>query len=265
MNKLRILIVDDEPLARERVRALLAKEPTAEIVGEAGSGPDAVDAIRRDRPDVVFLDIQMPGSDGLQVVGELPPDDRPAIVFVTAHDRFAVDAFGVHATDYLLKPFDKDRLLLALKRAADEIAARRAGELGAKLETLLAESRARPEPVDRAARKPGRLSFRSEGRIVFLKPEEITWAEAADNYVLLHLADASRLMLRETLSSIETQLGTADFARVNRSAVVRLDQVKELQPTFHGDYTVVLRDGTRLPLSRSQRGQLEKFGVERPG
>jgi two-component system LytT family response regulator len=256
VNKLRILIVDDEPLARERVRALLAHEPSAEIVGEAGSGPAAVEAIRRDRPDVVFLDVQMPGCDGLQVVGELPADNRPAIVFVTAHDRFAVDAFGVHATDYLLKPFDKDRLLLALKRASDQIAARRAGELGAKLETLLADAP--------AARKPGRLSFRTEGRIVFLKPEEIVWAEAADNYVLLHLADASRLMLRETLSSIEHQLGAVDFARVNRSAVVRLDQVKELQPTFHGDYTVVLRDGTRLPLSRAQRGQLEKFGAEKP-
>ncbi|HWA87595.1 MAG TPA: LytTR family DNA-binding domain-containing protein [Opitutus sp.] len=256
MTRLRILIADDEPLARERVRALLAKEPAAEIIGEAGSGPEAGEAIRRDRPDVVFLDIQMPGSDGLQVVGELPPDDRPAIIFVTAHDRFAVDAFGVHATDYLLKPFDKERLLLALKRAADEIAARRAGELGAKLESLLAETP--------AARKPGRLSFRSDGRIVFLKPEEIIRAEAADNYVVLHLADNSRLMLRETLSSIEAQLGTVDFARVNRSAIVRLDQVKELQPTFHGDYTVVLRNGTRLPLSRSQRSQLEKFGIERP-
>lgn len=255
MTKLRVLIVDDEPLARERVRALLAGEPTAEIIAECGNGPDAIAAIKQQRPDVVFLDMQMPGCDGLKVVGELPADDRPAIVFVTAHDRFAVEAFSVHATDYLLKPFDQERLLLAYKRAADQIRARRAGDLNTKLESLLAD--AAPAP-----KKPGRLAFKSDGRVVFLKPEDIVWVEAADNYVLLHLADAPRLMLRDTLSSLEERLGSADFVRVNRSAIVRVEQVKELQPTFHGDYTVVLRDGTRLPLSRSYRGQLERFTAE---
>lgn len=255
MTKLRILIVDDEPLARERVRALLAKEPTVEIIGECGNGPDALAFIRKHRPDVVFLDVQMPGSDGLQVVSELPPDERPAIIFVTAHDRFAIDAFGVHATDYLLKPFDQARLLTALQRAADHIRARRAGDLGARLETLLAD--ATP-----AAKRPERLAFKSDGRVVFLKPEDIVWVEAADNYVLLHVADGTRLMLRETMSSIEDRLGTEEFARVNRSAIVRLDHVKELQPTFHGDYTVLLRDGTRVPLSRSLRGRLEKFATD---
>lgn len=254
MSKLRILIVDDEPLARERVRAMLATESSVEIAGEAGSGPDAIAAIRRERPDVVFLDVQMPGCDGLAVVGELPTDRRPEIIFVTAHDRFAVDAFGVHATDYLLKPFGKDRLLEALKRAADQIEARKAGDLGAKLESLLTDSG--------GAKKPGRLSFRVEGRVVFLTAEEIVWVEAADNYVLLHLADNTRLMLRDTLSAIEERLGTTEFTRISRSAVVRIDQVKELQPTFHGDYTVVLKDGTRLPLSRAQRGRLDVFGAD---
>ena len=257
MTKLRILIADDEPLARARVRALLGAEPTAEIVGECGNGPDTVEAIERERPDIVFLDVQMPGCDGMQVVGELPPDDRPAIVFVTAHDRFAVDAFGVHAIVYLLKPFDKERFQAALKRASDHVHARRAGDLGARLETLLAD--AAP-----AARKPDRLAFKTEGRVVFLKPEEIVWVEAADNYVLLHVADGSRLMLRETMASLEQRLGSTDFVRVNRSAIVRLEQVKELQPTFHGDYTVVLRSGPRLPLSRSQRGQLDKFTANGP-
>jgi two-component system LytT family response regulator len=255
MPKLRILIVDDEPLARDRIRTMLRGEADAEIIGECANGPDALTAIREARPDLVFLDMQMPGADGLQVVGRLPEDERPAIVFVTAHDRFAVDAFGVNAVDYLLKPFDRDRFKNALKRAADHLRARRTGELDARLQSLLAEA----VP---AAKKPGRLSFRSEGRVVFLKPEEIVWVEAADNYVLLHLADATRLMLRETLTSIEERLGSVDFARVNRSAIVRLDQVKELQPTFHGDYTIVLRDGTRLPLSRSQRSQLSKFTGE---
>lgn len=250
MAKLRVLIVDDEPLARERVRAMLAADPSAEVVGECGNGPDAIAAIRKDHPDIVFLDMQMPGCDGLQVVGELPEDDRPAIIFVTAHDRFAIDAFSVHATDYLLKPFDHERFQTALKRAGEQVRARRAGDLNAKLESLLADAA--------APKKPSRLAFKSDGRVVFLKPEEIIWVEAADNYVLLHVVDAPRLMLRETMSALEERLG-ADFARVNRSAIVRLDQVKELQPTFHGDYTVVLRDGTRLPLSRGQRGQLDRF------
>jgi two-component system LytT family response regulator len=250
MNKLRILIVDDEPLARERVRAMLRSEPSAEIIGECGNGTDAIASIRENHPDVVFLDMQMPGADGLQVVKELPVDERPAIIFVTAHDRFAVDAFGVQATDYLLKPFDQERFREALKRATDQIRAHRAGDLNTKLETLLAD--AIPQ------KKPTRLAFKSDGRVVFLKPEEIVWVEAADNYVLLHLVDAQRLMLRETMSTLEERLGSG-FGRVNRSAIVRLEEVKELQPTFHGDYTVVLRDGTRLPLSRSQRGQLDKF------
>ena len=251
MNKLRILIVDDEPLARERVQAMLRSEPAAEIIGECSSGTDAIVRIRQDRPDIVFLDMQMPGADGLQVVNEFPAADRPVVIFVTAHDRFAVEAFGVHATDYLLKPFDQDRFKQALARAAEQIRARRAGDLNTKLQTLLAE--AVPAP-----KRPSRLAFKSDGRVVFLKPEEIVRVEAADNYVVLHLVDAARLMLRETMSALEERLGP-DFARVNRSAIVRLDQVKELQPTFHGDYTVVLRDGTRLPLSRTQRGQLDRF------
>lgn len=256
MPKHRILIVDDEPLARERLRALLQHEPGVEIAGECGSGPEAVAAIRRDRPDIVFLDMQMPGYDGLQVVAELPPDHRPAIVFVTAHERFAVDAFAVRAIDYLLKPFDGERLQTALKRAVEHIEARRAGDLSARLESLLSDA----APSER---KSERLAVKSEGRVVFLKPDDIVWVEAADNYVVIHLADTGRLMLRETLSSIEERLRPAEFARVNRSAVVRLDQVKELQPTLHGDYMIVLRNGTRLPLSRSLRSRFGKIAAEK--
>ncbi len=253
VNKLRLLIVDDEPLARERLRALLRGVSSVEIVGECSNGTEALAALEKNPPDVVFLDVQMPGLDGLQVVQKLPPDQRPAIVFATAHDRFAVDAFGVDAVDYLLKPFDRERLQTALTRAAEHIRNRRAGDLSARLESLLADSAPAPK-------KTARLAFKSEGRVVFLKPEEIVWVEAADNYVLLHLADATRLIVRETLTAIEERLGSADFARVNRSAIVRLDCVRELQPTFHGDYTVILRDGaTRLPLSRTQRGQFAKF------
>ncbi len=252
MTKLRLLIVDDEPLARERLRALLRNDTSVEIVAECGSGDEALAHIENDPPDVVFLDVQMPGANGLQVVQKLPPEQRPAIVFATAHDRFAVDAFGVHAVDYLLKPFDRERLKTALARAAEHIRQRRDGDLSARLESLLSDS----APV----KKPSRLAFKSEGRVVFLKPDEIVWVEAADNYVLLHLTDTTRLIVRETLTAIEERLSSSDFARVNRSALVRLDCVRELQPTFHGDYTVILRDGaTRLPLSRTQRGQFAKF------
>ena len=249
--KIRILIVDDEPLARERLRGMLQTEPALEIVGECGSGTEAIAAIKNSPPDLVFLDMQMPGCDGLQVLAEIPADKRPAIVFATAHERFALDAFDVQAIDYLLKPFDRERLQTALRRVQEHLRARRAGDLGKKIETLLAEAPA-------SERKNERLAVKADGRLVFLRPDEIIWVEAADNYVVLHLA-TGRLMLRETMGAIEARLGTASFGRVNRSAIVHLDQIKEIQPALHGDYSVVLRDGTQLPLSRSLRGQLDKF------
>ena len=251
--KLRILIVDDEPLARERLRSLLQAEPDVEIMGECGSGTEAIATIRRTPPDLVFLDMQMPGCDGLQVLAELPEEKRPAVIFATAHERFALDAFEVQAVDYLLKPFDRERFQTALRRAQEFLLARRAGELGQKLETLLVDAG--------PARKNQRLTFKADGRLVFLKPEEIVWVEAADNYAVLHLA-TGRLMLRETMAALEARLGTVSFARVNRSAIVHLDQIKELQPALPGDYVVLLRDGSKLPLSRGLRGQLGKFASE---
>lgn len=253
MTKLRILIVDDEPLARERLRALLSRDATLEIVGECGSGHEAIAAMSAQRPDLVFLDVQMPGCGGLDVVKQLPPGQRPAIVFVTAHERFAVEAFAADATDYLLKPFDYERLQQALKRAAGQVEARRAGDLGTRLATLLA-STATPKP-----REPDRIAVKADGRLVFLKRSEIVWVEAANNYCILHLTDAKRLMLRETLSSLEERLGAGNFTRINRSALVNIDQVKELQPSSYGDYVVVLRSGLKLSLSRSLRGRLEKL------
>jgi two-component system LytT family response regulator len=222
--KIRTLIVDDEPLARERL-----------------SGTEAIAAIRRDSPDLVFLDMQMPGCNGLQVLAEFPDDERPAIIFATAHERFALDAFDVAAVDYLLKPFDRERCAQALRRAQAIIHSR---------------SAAVPAPAPEA--KSDRFTVKADGRLVFLKAEEIVRVEAADNYVMLHLT-TGRLMLRETMTAIESRLGTQGFARINRSAIVNLDQIREIQPAMHGDYTVVLRDGMKLPLSRSLRGQLDKF------
>jgi two-component system LytT family response regulator len=251
MPKTRVLIVDDEPLARERLRGWLRDEPSVEIVGECGSGAEAINALQSMAVDLVFLDMEMPGGNGLQVLAQLPAEKRPAVVFATAHERFAVDAFEVQAVDYLLKPFDRERLQTALRRAEEFLRARRAGALEEKIESLLSEA-AGP------GKKPERLAVKADGRLVFLKPDEIVWIEAADNYIILHLTDG-RLMLRETLAAIEERIGSISFARVNRSAVVHLDQIKELQPTFHGDYVVVLRDGTKVPLSRSLRGQFGKF------
>lgn len=246
MDRLKALIVDDEPLARERLRGMLEAEPMVEVIGECADGTEALTAIRYASPDAVFLDMQMPGCNGLQVVAQLPETGRPAIVFTTAHEQFALDAFAVAAVDYLLKPFDRDRLQQAVRRALEHRRAR-----GGESAPLAASS-----PSEE--RRSDRLAFKTDGRIVFLRPAEILWAEADDNYVTLHLS-AGRLMLRETLTTIENRLGSGHFTRVNRSAVVNLDQIKELQPALHGDYTVVLRDGTRLPLSRSLRGRFEHF------
>ena len=255
--KLRALIVDDELLARERLRGMLRTESSVEVVGECCNGLEAIAAIKNLGPDLVFLDMQMPGCDGLQVLAEIPKESRPGIIFVTAHERFALDAFEVEAIDYLLKPFDRERFQTALRRAQEYCRARRAGAPGQKLDSPFAGTAA-PE-----IKKNERLTVKADGRLVFLKPEEIIWVEAANNYSILHLADNKSLMLRETMTALEARLGPANFARVNRSALVHLDQIKELQPTFHGDFVVLLRDGTKLPLGRSLRGQLEKFGASR--
>ncbi len=238
---IRTLIVDDEPLARDRLRGFLKAEPAVQLIGECGSGPEAVAMIATAAPDLVFLDMQMPGCDGLQVVAQLPAAKRPAIIFATAHEKFAVDAFDLEAVDYLLKPFDRDRLLQALRRAQEYLQRQRV-----------------PEAPVASAPKPDRITVKADGRLVFLRPEEIIRVEAADNYVMLHLT-TGRLMLRETMAAIELRLGTQGFARINRSAIVQLDQIREIQPAQHGDYTVVMRDGIKLPLSRSLRGKLDRL------
>jgi two-component system LytT family response regulator len=253
MTKLRLLIVDDEDFARDRLRALLFQESGMEIIGECATGSEAVAAIRNENPDIVFLDVKMPGCDGLQVAAEFPGAQRPVIIFVTAHDHYAVEAFGVDAVDYLLKPFDQARLQLSLRRATAHIRGRREGELEARMGSLLADAQ---------VRNNDRLAFKSGGRVVFLRPDEIVWVEAANNNSILHLADNNELVLYETLSSMEERLGPSGFVRVNRSAMVHFDQVRELQTVTHGDYVVVLQNGLRLPLSRHFRGALEKFAPQ---
>jgi two-component system LytT family response regulator len=250
MTKLRTLIVDDEPLSRARVRSFLRANPSVEVAGECGDGIEALEAIRSERPDIVFLDVQMPGCNGLQVLAKLPPNERPAIILVTAHDRFAVDAFAEQVVDYLLKPFDRERFEIALNRAIDHIRNQRAGDIGKRVEDLLATV---------PARAPKRIAVKADGRIVLLEHADIVWVEAANNYSTVHLKNSTRLMLRETLSSVEERLGKSSFVRVNRSALVHVDQVVEVQQTKYGDHQVLLREGTHLPLSRSLRGHPERF------
>ena len=240
MSEMRILIVDDEPLARERLRRLIERESDVRIVNECSNGTQAIARLAEGGVDILFIDMEMPGANGLQVIAQLPAQDRPAVVFATAHESFALDAFAVQAVDYLLKPFDRERFQIALERARD-----------------WREARARSTSTE-----PERLSFRVDGRLVLLAPEEIEWVEAADNYVVLHTSDGPRHMVRDTMAAMERRLGVERFLRANRSALVRLDEIKEVRPNAHGDYTLVLKRGTELPLSRSLRGKLDTlFGA----
>jgi two-component system, LytTR family, response regulator len=249
--KARTLVVDDEPLARERLLKLLRAESEVEVVGDAGDGREAVKLIQKLKPDLVFLDVQMPELDGFGVLAALPPDTRPAVVFVTAYDKFALKAFDVHAVDYLLKPFDKERFQTALNRALNHLGQKQPGQIREQLSALLSELR----PVSQA----DRIAVKTEGRVVFVKTADIDWVEAADNYVSLHVGKDSH-MLRETMTTIESRL-PSQFMRISRSTIVNADRIKELQPLFHGEYAVILRDGTKLTLSRSHRDKLQQLGV----
>lgn len=250
--KVRTLVVDDEPLARERLLKLLRAEPDVEVVGEARNGREAVEMIRKLKPALLFLDVQMPELDGFGVIAELKDEERPAVVFVTAFDKFALKAFEVHAVDYLLKPFDKERFQTALHRALEQLAQRKPAGIHEQLSALLQELR--------PAAQSDRIAVKSEGRVVFVKVPEIDWVEAADNYVSLHVGKDSHL-LRETMTNIEQRLPREQFIRISRSTIVNVERIRELQPLFHGEYAVILRDGTKLTLSRSHRDKLQQLGV----
>lgn len=249
--KTRTLIVDDEPLARERLRQLLQQEPDIELVGECSNGHEAIDAIRAQAPDLVFLDIQMPELTGFDVLERLEGRRLPSVVFVTAFDKFALKAFEVHAVDYLLKPFDRERFKVALGRALEQVKRGQDGSLDQRLRALLNELR----PQNKA---PDRLAVKSGGRVVFVRVDELDWVEAADNYVELHVGNETHLY-RQTMSDLEALLPSDKFMRISRSTIVNVDRIKELQPLFHGEYAVLLRDGTRLTLSRGYREKLNRL------
>lgn len=242
---LRVLVVDDEAPARRRIRRLLAADPQIAVVGECGDGASAVTEILAARPDLVFLDVQMPERDGFAVVRALPPGALPAILFVTAHDQYALEAFDVHAVDYLLKPFTVERFRTALARARERIEKRTAD---AGLANLAETLRTRPAYLSR-------VPVRTGGRTVFVDLAAVDWLEAADNYVRLQVRQREYLV-RETLASLEAQIDPDRFVRIHRSVIVQVDRIAELRPTSHGDAEVTLRDGTRLAVSRTCRERL---------
>jgi two-component system LytT family response regulator len=235
--KLRILIVDDMPLSRQRTRRYLADVPDVEIVGECGDAESALEAVMRLVPNLLLLDVQMPGLTGFDLLDRIPAERRPAVVFVTAFDEFAVKAFVVQAVDYLLKPFDRERLGQALAKARDALARSRA---------------AAPAAAEVPATYLDRIAVKSIGKTVFVSAAAIDWIETAGNYVCLHAGRETHLV-RATMSQLESQLDPRRFVRIHRSTMVRIEAVKEIQPLFNGDQSVILANGDKVVLSRSYR------------
>jgi len=271
---IRTLVVDDEPTARRGVRLLLERDPAVSVIGEAASGTEAVSRIREARPDLVFLDVQMPELNGFKVLEAvadtgMPP---PAVVFVTAHDQHALRAFEVNAVDYLLKPYDDERFDAALQRAKTEIQRRQTDALGSRLGDLLAYLRQSPAaalaaPAPAAGNGPApapeesggaRILLKSGGESYFLKAEEIDWIEAEGDYMKFHAGGRAHL-LRETMGRLEERLDPRRFIRIHRSTIVNIDRVKKLSPTFAGEYAVILHDGTKLRLSRGYHERMQEL------
>ncbi len=248
---IRALIVDDEPLARERVRRLLAEEPDVEVLGECANGPEAIAAIQARRPDLVFLDIQMPEVSGFDVLRALTPDTWPLVIFVTAHDRHAIEAFDIRALDYLLKPFKRSRFRLALARARAQLESHATAGLNARLRELLESPPSEPVHLHRLAVKNGE-------RTLFVKVEDIDFLESAANYVVLHTARENHV-LRDTLTNLEARLSPKRFLRISRSTLVNLDRVRELQPVAPGEHVLILTDGQKLTVTRGLREVQERL------
>ena len=245
---IRVVIVDDEPLARERIRTMLEGRGDLRIVAECGDGEKAVELLRREKPDLVFLDVQIPEFDGFAVLEALGSEPLPVIVFVTAFDEYAIRAFDVSAVDYLLKPFDRDRFEKALDRARDRLARAPVGDADRELRAFIAQLRAEHAYTTR-------FVVRSEGKLSFVRAQDVDWIDAAGNYVRLHAGGKAHL-LRETMKAVESRLNPETFLRVHRSAIVNVDRIVSLEPYFHGEYVVTMRDGAKLTSSRSHSARL---------
>jgi len=255
VEMIRALIVDDEPLAREGIRMRLEKEPDMEVIGECVNGREAVTVILRDVPDLVFLDIQMPRLDGFGVIEAVGVRQMPHVIFVTAYDEHALRAFEVSALDYLLKPVDGGRFFEALERARNRIRGKNLEAISAQLHKMMAALQAERKYLERLSIKS---AGKSGGRITFLGVDEIDWIEAADNYVQVHAGRESHL-LHATMNSLEDRLDPNKFLRIHRSTIVNVERIKELHPMFHGEYQVILKDGTQLTSGRGYRGNFQKL------
>jgi len=262
---LSVLIVDDEPLGRDLVRHMLAESRDIRIVGECADGEKALAAIKRHAPQLVFLDIKMPRLNGVTLLERLDPASRPLVVFITAHDTFALHAFKEHALDYLLKPFDQERFDQTLARARQRLNELEAAKLGHNVKRLLAISAALPAAPEVPTAKPfsERIVVRDSGRVYFVGIAEISWLEASGNYVALHATSGKTHLVHETMTAMEAKLDPAIFVRIHRSTIVNVDRIKELQPHFNGEYIVLLKDDTKLKLSRSFLGPARRaLGLE---
>jgi two-component system LytT family response regulator len=247
--KMRAIIADDEPLSREKLRFLLDQESDVQIVAECSGVEDTLKALETYRPDLLLLDIEMEGGSGFDVLRSVPTSELPIVIFTTAYDSYALQAFEAQALDYLLKPFDQERLHRALERAKAELVKSAKGNLNENLVTLLSQAR-KPQ-------RDNRLIIKSGGRVVFIQLDEIDWIEAAANYVRLHVAGKNAYLFRESIGRMADKLDSAQFIRIHRSFIVNAGKIKELQPCNNGEFMVSLRNGKELPCSRFYRHALE--------
>jgi two-component system LytT family response regulator len=247
--KMRAIIADDEPLSREKLRFLLDQESDVQIVAECSGVEDTLKALETYRPDLLLLDIEMEGGSGFDVLRSVPTSELPIVIFTTAYDSYALQAFEAQALDYLLKPFDQERLHRALERAKAELVKSAKGNLNENLVTLLSQAR-KPQ-------RDNRLIIKSGGRVVFIQLDEIDWIEAAANYVRLHVAGKNAYLFRESIGRMADKLDSAQFIRIHRSFIVNASKIKELQPCNNGEFMVSLRNGKELPCSRFYRHALE--------
>ena len=268
LQPLRALVVDDEPLARRGLRLRLEKRSDVVVVGEAGNGQAALDLLDREQPDLLFLDVQMPGLDGFQTLARIPADSMPLTIFVTAYDQYAVQAFEARAIDYLLKPVEEERLDEALKRVQGQQQGRQAQQHCEQLLGLLAQWSGKPElslddaltqgEVEPHGSSPAVLSLKDGHRLLRVPVADIAWIDAAGDYLCIHTG-AQTLVVRGTMKDMEERLDPRHFARIHRSTLVAVDRVRELHPHLNGEYFLLLDNGQKLKLSRTYRDRLERF------
>lgn len=249
---IRAIIVDDEPLAREKVQLFSSSVPDLEIVDVCANGIEAIASVKKKSPDLIFLDIQMPEMSGFEVVEKINTKNLPGIIFVTAYDEFALRAFELHALDYLLKPFNRDRFLSAVDHARETLRSSEQSEITAEqIRTMVSTLHKKENPLDR-------IIVKTNGRIIFLKLSDIDWIEAAGNYVKVHVGTETHL-IRETMNKLEAGLHKETFVRIHRSTIINIDKVKELQTWFNGEYKVILTSNAQLILSRGYRDSLDRI------